>query len=103
MIYIFWSSKTEKEAERVILKLLEKRWIACASLVPSVRSFYRWKGAIEKAEEVKVLLKTLPKHFDAICECIRTEGSYEVPEIVQMEASRVYLPYLSWVEESVEK
>ncbi len=97
MIYIFWSCKDKPEAKKIVHKLLEERLIACASIFPEVESMYHWEGKIEESKEVKVILKTDPKHFDAIQQIIKTQGSYEVPEIVQIDVVRGNPNYVSWV------
>jgi periplasmic divalent cation tolerance protein len=101
MNYIFWTCRDSAEAKRIARLLLEKNLIACASLIPQVESLYRWKGKIEEGKEVKVILKTQKEHFAAICDCILREGSYEVPEIVQIDTSRVYAPYAAWLKEEI--
>lgn len=97
MIYIFWSCQNKVEAKKIIRQLLEERLIACASIFPRVESIYRWEGKIEENEEVKVILKTDSKHFDAIQNIIQAQSSYEIPEIVQVEIQRGNPRYLSWI------
>ena len=97
MQYIFWTCRNEEEAKRIVRLLLEKNLIACASLIPHVESLYRWQGKIEEGREVKVILKTQKHHFEAICDCILREGSYEMPEIAQVDTAGVYAPYAAWL------
>jgi periplasmic divalent cation tolerance protein len=99
MIYIFWTCPNKEEAKRIIFGLLDKHLIACASILPEIESIYRWEGKIEEGREVKVILKTQPKHFDLICSYIIENGSYEVPEIVQVYVSQGNPRYLAWVKE----
>ncbi len=66
-----------------------------------VESIYRWKGNIEEGSEIKVLLKTLSKHFEAIQSYIKEDSSYEVPEIVQFEIRQGHKDYLAWVDGEV--
>lgn len=99
MIYIFWTCKNKTEAKEIIFGLLDKRLIACASLLPEIESIYRWEGKIEEGKEVKVILKTQVQHFDAICHYIVENGSYEVPEVVQVDVPKGHARYLSWIEE----
>ncbi len=97
MIYIFWTCRDAKEAKSIIHSLLDKKWIACASLLPPITSIYRWEGKVEEATEVKVILKTKAAHFEAICALIHKEGSYEVPEIAALKAEKVDPFYASWL------
>lgn len=97
MIYIFWTCSGPEEATKVIHGLLENRLIACGSILSDVRSIYRWEGKIEESKEVKVILKTLSPLFQRVEGFIRAHCQYEVPEIVQIEASAVSKPYLDWI------
>lgn len=97
MIYIFWTCATRTEARTVIDQLLEKRLIACASILPEVESVFRWKGKIETASEAKVILKSQSEHFEKIRALILEKGSYEVPEIVEVPVHRVNPSYLQWL------
>lgn len=102
MIYIFWTCRNTEEAQNVAKLLLEKRLVACASILPEVESLYRWKGKIEIGKETKVIFKTQSKHFDPICQLILEHGSYDVPEISQIAVVGAHLPYLSWLQEETE-
>jgi periplasmic divalent cation tolerance protein len=97
MIYIFWTCAHREEARKVIDELLEKRLIACASILPEVESFFRWKGKIERTLETKAILKSRPEHFEKIRSVILEKGSYEVPEIAALNAETVNPSYLQWV------
>ena len=99
MIYIFWTCPSREEAKKIVHLLLDQHLIACASILPEVESIYRWKGKIEEGREVKVILKTQRPLFDAICTVICQHGSYEVPEIVQVDGAKCNPRYLSWVME----
>jgi periplasmic divalent cation tolerance protein len=97
IVYVFWTCRDKAESKKIIYGLLEKRLIACASIFPEVESIYRWEEKIEESREVKIILKTVPDHFDTIRKHILSQCSYEVPEIVQIDIANGHLPYLSWV------
>lgn len=97
MIYVFWTCKEKAEARKIIFSLLEKRLIACASILPEIESIYRWEGKIEESQEVKVILKTQRTHFASLCKYIVENGSYEVPEILQLDVVQGNPQYLAWV------
>ena len=97
MIYVVWACRETKEAKKIIYDLLDRRLIACASIFPEVESIYRWKDTIEESQEVKVVLKTIFKHFDAIQAYIQKQCSYEVPEIIQIDIVKGNARYLSWI------
>lgn len=97
VIYIFWSCRDKIEAKKIVGKLLEERIVACASMIPEVESIYRWEEVIEESFEVKVILKTISKHFEKVCAVIQSMCSYKVPEIVQIDVVRGNPSYLSWI------
>lgn len=99
VIYIFWTCRDKLEAKKIIYGLLERRLIACASIVPGIESIYRWEGRVEESQEVKVILKTVQNRYDAVQEFIKAQCSYQVPEIVQVPIAGGNAPYLSWVVE----
>ena len=47
-----------EEAERIGRTVVEERLAACINILPPVHSIYRWKGAIETADEVAAIFKT---------------------------------------------
>jgi periplasmic divalent cation tolerance protein len=79
--------------------LVEERLAACCSILPSVRSVYRWKGAVERADECLLLCKTRRDLFDALKARVLERHSYEVPEIFITPVVGGYGPYLDWLAE----
>lgn len=102
IIYIFWTCRDTIEAKKLIHQLLEQRLIACASVFPEVESIYRWEGKIEESKETKVILKTAKKHFTQILSHITAYGSYEVPEISQVEIEQANPAYEAWVHQETQ-
>lgn len=98
-IYIFWTCRDKQEAKKIIHGLLGQQLIACASIFPEVESIYRWEGKIEESREIKVILKTQPKHFDTVQSYIQTHCSYEAPEVLQVDIVQGNPRYLSWIVE----
>lgn len=90
------------EARTVARTLVEEKLVACANLLPAVESIYRWQGAIETATEVMVLFKTNIDRYYRLEERLKELHSYELPEIVALPVQVGLLPYLRWVDESVQ-
>lgn len=86
-------------ARRIARILVEERLAACGNVVPGLTSIYRWKGAIESAEECLLVLKTVARRLPAL-ECRLVEiHPYDVPESLALAVERGHPPYLDWVVE----
>jgi periplasmic divalent cation tolerance protein len=84
-------------AEKLARQLIEARAAACVNqLVPCV-STYRWKGGIETATEVPLLIKTTKAAYPRLEKLIREAHPYELPEIIAVAVDAGLPAYLSWV------
>jgi periplasmic divalent cation tolerance protein len=84
-------------AERLAQDLVERRLAACVNVLAECTSIYRWKGAVEKAKEVPVLIKSRAALYDALERAIGELHPYELPEIVALPIVRGFPPFLEWV------
>jgi periplasmic divalent cation tolerance protein len=98
-IVVLSTCATGDEAERLARLLLDQRLAACVSVIPAVRSFYHWKGAIESASECLLLIKTSRELFAELCETLRKAHSYEVPEVLAIPIAQGSASYLEWMEQ----
>jgi periplasmic divalent cation tolerance protein len=64
-------------------------------------SVYEWEGEIRSESEHLLLIKTIAEKFDALSAFIKQHHSYEVPEIVAIEGSRVSEDYAKWLGDAV--
>jgi periplasmic divalent cation tolerance protein len=87
-------------AHRIATELVTGRLAACANILPSVRSIYRWQGAIEDTPETMVFFKTTAARFPEFQQKLRALHPYEVPEIVTFGPADGLPEYLRWVAES---
>jgi len=90
-------------AERLAESLVRAGLAACASLVPGVRSVYRWEGRIETAEEVLLVLKTHASRVPELTDRIREAHPYELPEVLAVQAAGGLPAYLAWVAEETRR
>jgi len=84
-------------AARIARALVEERLAACVNLVPAVRSIYRWRGRIEDAAEVLLVIKTRAERVEALAARLRALHPYELPELVALPVADGLAPYLDWV------
>ncbi len=91
---------TVEEAERIVGTLLDTRIIACANLFP-IASRYRWRGAVERAQETAAIVKTVPERWDALCAEVARLHSYEIPCIVRVDATAA-AAFGAWLREETQ-
>ncbi|HEV3220444.1 MAG TPA: divalent-cation tolerance protein CutA [Candidatus Acidoferrales bacterium] len=90
------------EARRIAESVVNKRLAACGNVCSSaVNSIYRWKGKVEKATEVLLILKSTRKVFAELEREVRRLHSYKIPEIIALSVVAGSRSYLQWVQESV--
>jgi len=89
-----------EEAERIGRTVIEEQLAACVNILSPVRSIYRWKGAIETADEVAAIFKTHHWTADALIERIAALHSYDVPCIVSWPIDKILRSYADWVEDT---
>lgn len=88
---------TADEAVALISRLLERRLIACGTLVPGARSLYRWEGAVADESEVVVLLKTHAARLPALEAAFSALHPYTVPELLALPVAGGLAKYLAWM------
>ncbi|MCU0804418.1 MAG: divalent-cation tolerance protein CutA [Burkholderiales bacterium] len=86
-----------ESADRLARGVVEARVAACVNVLPPARSVYRWKGAVETAEEYPVLIKTASDRYPDLEKAIRSLHPYELPEIVAVNIESGLPAYLAWV------
>jgi len=97
-IVVLTTCESEEEAERIARSLVEKRVAACVNILPKARSIYRWKGAMEDAQEFVLLIKTRRDVFDALRTELSKAHSYEVPEVMALPVVDGSESYLGWID-----
>ena len=95
LVYI--TCKDKKEAVKIAKALLQERLIACANIIPTIESWFWWKGKIVKGGEALLLCKTLPKKAHSIQKRVNELHSYDVVCIEFIEVKKADPDYLKWV------
>lgn len=97
---------TLEEAEHLAETIVNERLAACVNVIAAgapVRSFYIWKGSLQKDGEYLLVIKTVPEKLDLLEKRIQSLHSYTVPEFIALPVIGGSAAYLSWLEESVEQ
>lgn len=87
-------------ARRISNQLVSECFAACANILPSVESIYRWKEKIESGNETLVFFKVSEDRQSAFQDKLRSLHPYDVPEIIFVSLAGGLPEYLRWVSEN---
>ena len=96
-LVVLVTCSSEREAERIARALVEERLAACVNVGRAVRSVYRWKGKVERAREVPLVIKSSKAVFRRLEERVKELHGYETPEIIGLPIVAGSREYLDWV------
>ena len=98
ILYTTWPDA--EKAEAVGAEAVAERLAACANVFAPIVSIYRWEGAIERAAEVPMTLKTSARTAPALRDFLRARHPYEVPCILALKTDGPLSEgaYLAWVD-----
>ena len=98
MLIVFTTAPTTEEAESLARAIVEQKLAACVQVLPEMRSFYSWDGAIREDPEHLLLIKTAESRYEELERWLLKNHSYDEPEILAVEAGKASEGYLIWLE-----
>jgi periplasmic divalent cation tolerance protein len=98
-LQITTTADSKTTAELIASELVNRRLAGCVQIVGPIQSIYRWQGAVERAEEWLLLVKTTAERYAAVEAAIRELHSYEQPEIIATPITAGSAGYLAWLRE----
>ncbi len=84
-------------AKQIAETLVTERLAACVQSLP-VQSVYRWKGAVETAQETLLLIKIKGADYEAVEHAIFALHDAETPEIIALPVAAGFSGYLEWID-----
>jgi periplasmic divalent cation tolerance protein len=100
-IVIFITCANKKEAGFITRALLKNKLVACVNILPKVKSFFWWKGKIDQADEVLLVVKSKKTKLPQIIKLVKSLHSYQVPEIIALNMAGGDKDYLRWIDGSL--
>lgn len=97
-IVVLSTCATEDEAGRIARRLIERKLAACVNVLPGARSFYRWQGRVENAQEWLLIIKSSRAIFERLRVAIEELHSYQVPEVVAIPIVEGSANYMNWLQ-----
>jgi periplasmic divalent cation tolerance protein len=102
-ILVLVTCGSAKQAHRIARSLVTLRVAACVNILEvPVRSIYRWKGRVESAKEILLVIKSSRKQFAKLEREIKKIHTYDVPEILALPIERGSREYLAWIAGSLQ-
>ena len=94
---IYVTCDTLAHAEALSRTLIEERLIACANIIPGLKSLYRWEDKIMEESEVAIIMKTsITKVKEAVAR-ISALHTYDVPAVEVWDVADAPAPFQEWV------
>jgi periplasmic divalent cation tolerance protein len=100
-IVVLVTAPSADKAAELARTLVEEQLAACGTVLPGVRSIYRWEGKLHDEPEALLILKTRAALFEPLRQRILALHPYQVPEVLQLDVAAGHLPYLEWIRASV--
>lgn len=95
------TTSSREEADKIARALVETHLAACVQILGPMKSIYRWKGAVEEAEEFLLIMKTTATSLARLRSELQKLHSYEIPECVEIPIESGLPAYMHWIDESV--
>jgi periplasmic divalent cation tolerance protein len=97
LVFVYTTYPSLVEAENAGRRLVERRLAACVNILPGMVSHYWWQGAIERGEEVVMIVKTRASLVDRLCEAVKQAHAYTTPAIAVLAIEGGDPAYLGWL------
>ena len=96
-VVMLTTAGSREEADRIAAALVDERLAACVNVVGPITSIYRWRGTVERAEEVLLIVKTRRTSVPQVTARIQALHSYELPEAIALPIDGGSSAYLAWI------
>jgi periplasmic divalent cation tolerance protein len=77
--------------------LVDEHLIACANIVPTIRSIYRWQGEVVDEPEAFALLHTTRERVQQVIDRIGKLHPYETSQTLSFVVTNAPADYAAWV------
>ena len=99
LLLVATTTDSREVAERIARELVDRRLAACVQIAGPVTSVYRWRGAVETAEEFVCTAKTVEDRFPEIEALVGELHPYDTPELIATPITHASAAYEKWLRE----
>ncbi len=98
---IYMTCKNKVEANKIAYALVKKDLVACANIIPNIKSYFKWNNKKINALKESILIgKTGKKNINKIILYVKKMSSYDCPCIVFVDIENGNKEFLSWIKSS---
>ena len=97
-VFVYTTYPSVVEAENAGRALVERRLCACVNILPGMVSLYWWQGAVERGDEVVMIVKTRASLAAVVGAAVKEMHSYSTPAILVLPIESVDPDYHAWIE-----
>lgn len=102
MVLLFLSCANDKEAQKISQSLLKKHLIVCAKKTPVSSAFF-WKGKIDKANEILLIMESVEENYEEIEKEVRKLHSYETFVLSAIPVIKYSKGVETWLKEGLKR
>jgi len=96
-VFVYTTYPSLVEAETAGRRLVADKFCACVNILPGMVSLYSWQGAIERGEEVVMIIKTRASLIEPVRAAVKRMHSYTTPAILVIPIEQVDPDYHAWL------
>ena len=96
-VLLYLTCANKDEAKTIARTLIDERLIACANILGTMTSVYRWEGAVAEGEEIAVLLKTRRDMTVRVTERVKELHSYALPCVIGLPINGGNPDFIGWL------
>jgi periplasmic divalent cation tolerance protein len=96
-VFVYTTFPSVVEAEKAGNELVADRLAACVNILPGMISVYRWQGAVERAEEAVMIVKTRASLAEDVRARVKATHPYDTPAILVLPIESVDQTYFAWI------
>ena len=98
MSALIWCPFADEEAAAAAARqLLDERLVACANILPPMRSIYAWQGEVHENREVGVLFKTDAALLERATARLAAIHPYDAPAVLGWKADAAAAATAEWL------
>ena len=101
-VFVYTTFPSVVEAEKSGNALVDTRLAACVNILPGMISVYRWQGAVERAAEAVMIVKTRASLAEAVRASVKATHPYDTPAITVLPVESVDERYFAWILDATE-